>query len=251
MSDPEELLDIKEAARLLRVSETSLRRWTNSGALPHLRIGRRRERRFRRSDLLAFLEAPAGAASAAPPGPAGSGFVFGGCPAGPGTHLCGLFSSDIARIAQAVEFLAEALQAGSLCLVVTAPKARRGILAELARRVPSFGSALRSRQFVSSSYAASYRAQVEYFESELASALRAGFKSLCVLGDLSAGGPERAKDFARILEYEGAYERRVARRFPVATLCQYDARRLSGSDALGALQCHPDAFRYSAGSLLV
>jgi transcriptional repressor of dcmA and dcmR len=55
-SDGEALLDIKEAARFLRVSETSLRRWTNTGQLGCLRVGRKRERRFRRADLMAFLE---------------------------------------------------------------------------------------------------------------------------------------------------------------------------------------------------
>ena len=61
MSDSEPLLDIEQAARFLNVSETSLRRWTNDGRLACLRVGRRRERRFRRSDLLAFMEnEPAG-----------------------------------------------------------------------------------------------------------------------------------------------------------------------------------------------
>ena len=54
--DSEPLLDIEQAARFLNVSETSLRRWTNDGRLACLRVGRRRERRFRRADLLAFLE---------------------------------------------------------------------------------------------------------------------------------------------------------------------------------------------------
>ena len=54
MSD--ELWDIKQAARFLQVSETSLRRWTNRGQLACLRVGLRRERRFRRADLLAFME---------------------------------------------------------------------------------------------------------------------------------------------------------------------------------------------------
>ena len=31
MSEPDEYLNIEQAARLLNVSETSLRRWTNSG----------------------------------------------------------------------------------------------------------------------------------------------------------------------------------------------------------------------------
>lgn len=56
MSDHEDLLDIKQAARFLQVSETSLRRWTNAGQLACLRVGRKRERRFRRADLLAFME---------------------------------------------------------------------------------------------------------------------------------------------------------------------------------------------------
>ena len=43
MIDPDGLLDIHEAARLLGVSATSLRRWTNSGLLPHLRIGGKRD----------------------------------------------------------------------------------------------------------------------------------------------------------------------------------------------------------------
>jgi len=49
MSEPHEYLNIEQAARLLNVSETSLRRWTNSGRLACLRVGRRRERRFRRA----------------------------------------------------------------------------------------------------------------------------------------------------------------------------------------------------------
>src|SRR5437879_12576237 len=47
MSDQDELLDIKQAAQFLKVSETSLRRWTNAGRLACLRVGRKRERRFR------------------------------------------------------------------------------------------------------------------------------------------------------------------------------------------------------------
>ena len=59
MAFDSELLDIAQAAALLRVSEASLRRWTNAGRLPCRRIGGRRERRFRRADLMAFLEGDA------------------------------------------------------------------------------------------------------------------------------------------------------------------------------------------------
>jgi transcriptional repressor of dcmA and dcmR len=44
--------------------------------------------------------------------------------------------------------------------------------------------------------------------------------------------------FAEILDYEAEYDRSIARAFPVITLCQYDARKISGLDAAGVLQCH-------------
>src|SRR5258706_12229565 len=77
---PAELLDIREAAALLRVSETSLRRWTNAGRLPCLRVGGRRERRFRRGGLLGFLSGEA----ATGPSPSRS-------------HFCGLYTSALRR----------------------------------------------------------------------------------------------------------------------------------------------------------
>ncbi len=49
------LLTIQEAADFLKVSKTSLRRWSNSGRLPCYRVGSRNERRFQLTDLMAFL----------------------------------------------------------------------------------------------------------------------------------------------------------------------------------------------------
>ena len=48
-----------------------------------------------------------------------------------------------------------------------------------------------------------------------------------MLGDLSGGGPGGRNSFARILEYEAEYGRSIAQAFPVITLCQYDARKIS------------------------
>jgi transcriptional repressor of dcmA and dcmR len=52
----EKLLNIKETAKYLNVSEMTVRRWTNDGTLPCYRIGGRRARRFRFQDLEAYLE---------------------------------------------------------------------------------------------------------------------------------------------------------------------------------------------------
>src|SRR2546430_5559444 len=75
-----ELLDIAQAAAFLHVSPMSLRRWTNSGRLPCFRVGGRRERRFRRADLLALLERSGEPMRA----PRAAG------------HLCGLYTSTAA-----------------------------------------------------------------------------------------------------------------------------------------------------------
>src|SRR5207247_9575878 len=106
MASDSELLDIAQAAALLRVSEASLRRWTNRGRLPCLRIGGRRERRFRRTDLMAFLEPDASA-----------------LPAG---HLCAFYANDVGRTRQAARLLGDGLDAGSVCILSADPGVGRG-----------------------------------------------------------------------------------------------------------------------------
>ena len=51
-----EALSTKAAAEHLRVSEASVRRWSDAGLLPVQRIGRRGTRRFAKSDLQAFAQ---------------------------------------------------------------------------------------------------------------------------------------------------------------------------------------------------
>jgi excisionase family DNA binding protein len=50
------LLNVREAARFLRVSETSIRRWSDSGKLKCYRVGVARHRRFSMRDLKEFLQ---------------------------------------------------------------------------------------------------------------------------------------------------------------------------------------------------
>jgi excisionase family DNA binding protein len=50
-----QFLTITEAADYLKVSKTSLRRWTNNGRLACYRVGHRNERRFLLDDLVAFI----------------------------------------------------------------------------------------------------------------------------------------------------------------------------------------------------
>jgi transcriptional repressor of dcmA and dcmR len=250
MTDSHELLNIEQAARFLNVSETSLRRWTNSGQLACLRVGRRRERRFRRADLLAFAEhqpAHGGSRQSHPAGPPRQAPAIHYPEIAPGTHLCGVYSSDAGRVDLAVAFLAEGLYQGSVCFLSAAASVRAAILSKLDERGPSLRRQIESGRLVLSKYAASPQPQLEYWETQFQKALRAGAHSLRVVGDVWGIG--KAVSPKAVVEYEASYER-LARRLGAVTLCQYDARRFSSRAILDALRAHGDMFRYPVERLL-
>jgi excisionase family DNA binding protein len=231
-ADPE-LLDIRQAAALLHVSAASLRRWTNAGRLASFRVGGRRERRFRRADLLAFLEshpAAAGHASAAAPFDVARG------------HVCGLYLSDAARVRAAARFLADALRAGGVSVLAAEPAVRDRIVAQLERQWPAVPRDIKAGRLELSRYAGSVAAQLESWHTRFV-ATNAETGPLHVVGDVSGGRLARHNDFAAVLEYEREYDRAVARRFAVHTLCLYDARTLSGVETAQLLGLHGDGFR--------
>ena len=49
------LVSVGEASQILNVHPNTLRKWSDTGLIPSYRIGRRRDRRFALSDILAFL----------------------------------------------------------------------------------------------------------------------------------------------------------------------------------------------------
>jgi transcriptional repressor of dcmA and dcmR len=238
-----ELLDIREAAAFLAVSETSLRRWTNSGRLACLRVGRKRERRFRRSDLLAFMEDQ-------PRHAALTNALIGGVPVALGSHFCGLYGSDIARTRQAVGFLADGLAPFSACFLVTRPDTRALILKQLEAARPQLRSDIAEGRLVLSEYHDSGDAQCDYFEQGLLAAVQSGARSVRVVGDVSSGAQLRGWRTSEVVDYERLYDQRIAKRFPVVTLCQYDTRLLSGGDVADLLDCHADQFAYPSQRLI-
>ena len=56
MNDKNKLLRIKEAAALLGINPETLRRWDNEGRLKAVRIGKRRDRRFKLKELHKLIE---------------------------------------------------------------------------------------------------------------------------------------------------------------------------------------------------
>jgi transcriptional repressor of dcmA and dcmR len=245
MTDETDLLDIAEAARFLNVSETSLRRWTNSGALPCLRVGRRRERRFLRADLLAFTEqqpmrssladSRRSAFPAAQPPDRSQTVAF-------ADHLCALYASELGRATLAGRFILEGLQEGSMVYVVVSARSASQILRYLIEKRPSVNQDLGDGKLIFSEYQKTPRAQIKDFELHLNNAAAGGAQSFRVFGDVwQMRKKGSAQTFA---EYEALYDQFIARRYPVLTVCAYDARRFSGVGVLEALKVHRDTFRY-------
>jgi transcriptional repressor of dcmA and dcmR len=219
-------------------------------------VGQRRRRRFRLTDLQAFLEVrPAGRAAREQPPvpirprrsqPSDRGINVGGVSLRYGTHLSALYSDDIGRVRLAAGFLADGLRARSVCFLVAEPKVRADILTYLGHQ--RMAVQIRAGHLVLSDYAATPEAQYDYFESNFVDALAAGAESLRAVGDV--GPLTRRVTREQIVQYEAGYDRLIAPRFPVVTLCLYDARTSSGLDVHAVLSVHKDNFRYPVERLL-
>jgi excisionase family DNA binding protein len=247
-TDAIELLDISEAAQFLNVSETSLRRWTNEGILPCLRIGRRRERRFRRADLLAFMEQPTTAQS--PWNEKGDAMKTQSVQDEPvaainGNHLCGIYGSDAGRLELAVPFLLEGLQKKSVCFLVAPSAAQRAILKAMKKKRPSLDSDIKAGRLIVSEHQKTPDEQLRFFEIAMKKAEAEGVESFRVVGDM--WGLRLIVSSKEMIELELGFERLIVPRFPVVALCAYDARKFTGVELLDALKDHDDTFRYPVG----
>jgi excisionase family DNA binding protein len=226
--DPEQLLKIKQAAELLNVSEISLRRWTNDGRLACVRVGGRRERRFRRQDLLDFLEN-------LDPRAADDAVLVGGVPVGLGAHLCGLYDSDLGRLRLAVPFLSEGLRRGDTCFLVAARAARDAIRTALPRDAPA-------KQLILAAGEKTGAAMYDYLERAFVDAVSAGARVIRLLGDMVWTQAKQIRP-GDVIAFETRVDQSLLKRFPVVAVCQYDAREFSGLTLLSALKCHSDMFR--------
>ncbi|MDT8397286.1 MAG: MEDS domain-containing protein [Pseudomonadales bacterium] len=255
--DPgDNLLTISQAARFLQVSQISLRRWTDSGKLKCLRIGPRRERRFRKDDLLSFAgnpeqeakvsEIPAASVAERPVEALchpDSSLTLEGLTVNYGSHLCSLYESDRGRLKMSVPFLAEGLRRQDVCYLVASSAVSSKIIAALRQVEEGVDEALRNRLLRVSEGAASAEAMCQYFESEFIDATQSGTHAIRVLGDM-AWFLDHGLSLAELSEFEIRYNHNLGRRFPVVSLCQYDARRFNGSGILIALKSHEDTFNY-------
>jgi len=119
----ERLLDIKDAAGFLNVSEMSIRRWTNSGKLNCYRVGGKRERRFRRSDLEEFLHDSQNH-SLKPLG-------IGDHKVPDGSHMTHFYSGSEDALRVSIPYLLEGIEREEALLVVMPPDRSRDLLDDM------------------------------------------------------------------------------------------------------------------------
>jgi len=240
------LLNIKEAAAFLKVSEASLRRWTNSGRLACLRLGAKRERRFRIEDLTSFLEARAGEAAAAPQpvrADRATEVVLEGVSIAYGRHICTLYETPLGRLRWSVPFLQDGLKSGDCCFLVATPAAQEEILSHVREDYDGLDEAIARGQLILTNGIADGEAMCRFVERSIVMATRKSYRSFRLLGDMSwclALGMTQEELFA----YEHRFNREIGHSFPLVSVCQYDARDFTGPAILNALKCHEDTFDY-------
>jgi excisionase family DNA binding protein len=241
------LLNTKEAAQFLRVSEASIRRWSDSGLLPVQRVGRRRERRFVQGDLRRFLENPSSASRpAAPELPAVN---VGGTSVPLRTHLAPIYSSDLGGLRLSIPFLADGLRAGQPCFLVAAgPLLDRYTNALADERIDVAAATDTGRLVTIPGPGANVAEAISNWERAFGKALAGGPTVLRVIGEMVCEREVFGSE-AAMMAYEEAYEL-MAKRFPVVTLCQYDAREFDGEIVLRVLKSHPDMFVQHMGGFL-
>lgn len=246
------LLTIEEAARYLSVSKTSLRRWTNRGHLPCVRIGPRGERRFRREDLDQILSRGREAsvadgsrgASAADPMTVLDAAAADGVPRHVSLHYGS--PDELWRLFR--PYLRHHLGLGRPVLYIHPEGARAEVLERLVGEgfepdelqargllrllTPSEGY-LRSGSFHP-------ERMIDFMESALldwrarghSAGLLSGEMSWCLSGAAGCEG---------MIPYEERLNGLLVRYPEVTIVCHYDVHRLDGSLAIGALRSHPHA----------
>lgn len=235
------MLTIKEAAAILRVSEGSLRRWTDQGDLPCLRVGGRRERRFRAADLQAFARRDARPGHAAGTRP--QSVSLNGLQLARGEHLCTLYDSNDGRDKLAVPFLIDGLARGEPCFLVADDAVRTQLLERLAAGGVNVAAHRADETLVCHPPDAEPSRTLAFFRAAFAKAAAAGCPGMRVLGDM-AGFISAGATLNDLLAFESQFDRALAHKYPVVSLCQYDVRVFSGVAVLRALEIHGDIERH-------
>ncbi len=246
MSD--KLLNTAEAARFLRVSQASVRRWSDSGLLHGRRVGRRRERRFTEADLTGFLSQ--GNSDHARDTVAPGGVFIAGTFVPPHSHLASFYNSDEGRLRLTITYLSEGVMSGQPCFLIAEGRVLDAYMDAL-RGQPGIDvdAAIRNRRFTTApGPGRTVKEALSFFERVLTRALAAGPTLLRVVGEMSSARKGFVSD-DEMVEFEIAFNT-ISKRLPTVALCQYDVREFDGETIFKAIRAHPDLYPVGIASFL-
>ncbi len=241
--DPKEgpLLTISEAADFLNVSKATIRRWTNAGLLPCVRLGPRGERRFRPEDLTDRISA---ATDRSQPRLSAVNYPK----KEHAHHRCVICDDPQQEWFVLGAEIVTALRDGAHVFVVDDRDRRKFLKHHLQANGFDFGdlqarAALRCVS-IEDSYLLSgkmhWERAVAYFESVILAAKARGVDKVLIVGN-SSWLREHSEDTALLTEL-GKYERGmdvVVERYPGASiLCPYTATQVDSQILMEALASH-------------
>jgi excisionase family DNA binding protein len=243
---PERLLTTREAATFLKVSEASIRRWTDSGLLPASRVGRRQARRMREEDLRIFMEGGQDLGTIAADIRRRSTMVIQSVVVSLGSHLATFYTTDSGRLRIGLPFLRDGLRAGQSVLLRAAPDVRERYFGSLRDEGVDVAGAIRDGVLVLFQEGSpSAKEDVSKFDQFLTEASRKRSGPIRILAEVQANH-QTAGPIAEHLALElqvGA----LCKRFPVVTICAYDVRAFDGVATIEALKLHTDIFGSQVG----
>jgi excisionase family DNA binding protein len=241
------LFNTAEAAEFLRVSEASIRRWSDSGLLVGHRVGGRRERRFTEAELARFLNR---SPQPLPTPHAEEAINVGGARVPIPGHLATFHSSDAGALRLALPFLADGIRSGQPCFLVATDGIRQSYLEALVEQCGvDLEAAIASQRLTPVRFSGGTVSQaLAYWEQSFSRALANGTNVVRVVGDMASVRSMFTSE-EEMLKYEEALEL-MLKRYSAVVLCQYDVREFGGSSMLRALKAHPDLYSVRLGTFL-
>ena len=242
----QELLNTAEAARFLRVSQASIRRWSDAGILVSRRVGRRGERRFTEPDLVQFMnrtEKPSLRTARA-------AIQVAGVPIPVPGHLATFYSSDAGRMRLTVPFLAEGLRSRQPCFLAATDDVLKVYMKALENQDGiDLNQAVASGLLSAIGFdGATVDRAIAHWEGEFAEVLSQGESVIRHVGEMATVRRMFPSE-DEMLRFEQAYDV-MCRRYPVAAICQYDVREFDGIAMLRVLKAHPDLFELRLATFL-
>lgn len=226
MTDTPKFLTTAEAAKFLKVSEASIRRWSDQGKLKCYRIGGRSERRFLESDILVGIE------------------KFG--EKEEPNHISFFFRKEQDQLDTLIPIIVDYLKKGHRVLYIRDSTEEEKLYNSLEENGVNVKDCMEkgslkifdSHEVYLKDGCFDMDRVYGFWEDALEESLRLGYSKIFCSGEMT-WYLTQLPGVEKMMEYEEKLNL-VTDKYPQATIvCQYDLNRLSGSVIIEAVISHP------------